>query len=191
MRTYTITPVSRVSAKTLGSVYLGTFGVLWLFLEPLGAFGLMPQLDRSSGTTAYLFLLTFPALLLFAFLRWYQWYKTHDLPFILLTIRSAADGVTYTVRIAENMQVGDAMEQFIKMLLRGPAKEKIQAITQRHYAILQVRRGDAYVDVDSNSTLRAAGLRDNDECQIRAQRHELFNQTMFSRGAIERGPNDT
>jgi hypothetical protein len=88
------------------------------------------------------------------------------------------------------MQVGEALIQFIKILLRGPAKEQVQVFAHRYYPVLQVRRGDGYVDVDSNSTVRAVGLSDNDECQVRGELHEYFNQTMFSRAARQRDSDD-
>lgn len=180
MKTYTIAPVPRVSLVGIGSVYVATFGTLWLFIEPLGAFGLIPTVSKLPGFYLYSLLLAIPALALPALLRWYRWYKTHDLPFVSLQVRSAADGVTYSLRVAENMQVGEFLRQYTEILLHGPARSNVEATLSRHYPVLQVNRDGSLVDIDGNLTLHAAGVKDGEECQVRAQEYEHLNQIMFS-----------
>jgi hypothetical protein len=179
MKIYTISPVKRPSFRAAAAAYVGTFGVLWLFIEPLGAFGLLPTLNRVWSIGVYAVLILVPSVLLPFFLRGYRWYKTHNLPLIYLTIHSASDGVTYSIRAAENMQVGDFLSEFSRLLLRGPGHERVEAISHHYYPILQVRRDGQFVDVESNNTIRSAGLRDQDECQVRGQIHEEFNQVMY------------
>jgi hypothetical protein len=181
MKTYTIAPVPRVTLVGMGSMYAATFGGLWLFIEPLGAFGLISPVGSLTGFYLYALLLVVPALVLPAFLRWYRWYRTHDLPFVKLSVRSAADGVTYSLRVAENMQISEFLRQYTEILRRGPARNAVQATLQRHYPVLQVMRGGKFVDVDGNVTLHAANIEDGEVCQVRAQEHEHMNQVMFSR----------
>lgn len=181
MRTYIIAPILHVSFKGVSSAYIGAFGVLWLFVEPMGTFGLIPQLDRTSGIVTYIILLLVPALLIPMFLHGYRWYKIHNLPLIALSVRSASDGVTYSLRVAENMQVGEVMMQFMDILLQGPSRDRVQSYLYRYHPVLQVYRADKYVDVDSNLTVHAAGLCDKDECQVRAQLHNHFNEVRFSK----------
>lgn len=181
MKTYTIAPTPRVTFLGLGSAYFATFGALWLFVEPLGAFGLIPPLSKQSGFLMYVFLLAVPALALPAFLRWHRWYKIHNLPFVHLSVRSTADGITYSLRVAENMQVTELLHQYTEILRRGPARSNVEATLRRYYPVLQIKRDDAFVDVDCNMTLHAAGIQDGEACQVRGQEYEHLNQVMFSR----------
>ena len=131
MKTYTIAPVPPITLVGMGPFYVATFGVLWLFIEPLEAFGLIPAISRLSGLYLYSLLLVIPALALLALLRWHRWHKTHDLPFVRLTVRSAADGATYSLRATENMQVAEFLHQYTEILLRGPARGNVEATLRR------------------------------------------------------------
>lgn len=183
MKTYTIAPVSRVTLTGMGSVYVATFGTLWLFIEPLGAFGLIPTVSKLAGFYLYALLLVVPALVLPALLRWHRWYKTHDLPFVKLKVRSASDGITYSLKVAENLQIAEFLRQYIEILLRGHARSNVAATLSRYYPVLQANRDGRLVDIDSNLTLHAAGIEDGEECQVRAQEYEHMNQVMFCRVA--------
>lgn len=169
MRTYTIAPTSPVTLKTAASVYVGAFGTIWLFVEPLGLFGLVPFVGGFAGLASYLLMLSAAMLVLLTFLRGYQWYKTHDLPFVSLKVASTSDGATYALRVAENMQVGDFLHEFLKLLSRGPGREKVQMLSRRYNPVLQVRHDGQFIDIDSNVTVGGAGLKDNDICQVRGE----------------------
>lgn len=180
MSVHTIAPTPCLSAKAVASFYFGAFGALWLFIEPLSFFGLLPQLSKFSGAVIYLVLLLVPAVMLLVFLRWFRWHKTHHLPFVQIAIRSALDGATYQVRVAENMQVGEVLTRFLEILLKGPAQHQVKDLSRRFYPVLQVRRNDQFIDVHSNQTINMVGLKNHDECQVRAQLYEHFSGVMFS-----------
>lgn len=188
MRIYTIAPASPVSFKAVASVFVGTFGTIWLFVEPLGLFGLVPPGGGIPGIASYLLMLAAASLVLVAFLRTYRWHKIHALPFVALTVASASDGATYSLRVSANMQIGDFLCDFLSLLSRGPGRERVQMFSRRYFPVLQVRRGASFIDVDSNLTICAAGLKNQDICQVRGQRHEHFGQTMFSRAASHAQP---
>jgi hypothetical protein len=190
MRTYTIAPASPISLKAAASVYVGAFGTIWLFVEPLGLFGLVPPVGGVAGLVSYLLMLSVAMFLLLAFLRGYQWYKTHDLPFVSFKVISASDGATYALRVAENMQVGDFLHDFLRLLSRGPGSEKVKLFSHHYIPILQVCHSGQFLDVDSNVTIGSAGLKDNDICQVRGKLSEVFNCIMFSRGAVGNEPTD-
>lgn len=181
MRTYTISPIPRPTLSSMGAAYLAAFGVLWLFVEPLGAFGFLSSFGAVPGIVIYAILLFAPVLVLPLFLRWYRWRKTHAIPFVALSIRSTVDGATYSLRIAENMQVGDVLYQFMDILRSGPARDQISSMVRRYYPVLQVEREGVFTDVASNLTIHSAGLRNGDECQVRAQEYEHFDKVWFSR----------
>jgi len=180
MKTYTIAPVPRITFAGIGSFYMATFGALWLFIEPLGAFGLIPAVGKLSGFYLYSLLLLAPTFVLPPLLRGHRWYKTHDLPYVRLTVRSAADGTTYSLRVAENMQVAEFLRQYTEILLRGPARSNVEATLRRYYPVLQANRDGSLVDIDGNLSLHAAGIKDREECQVRAQEYGHKNQVMFS-----------
>ena len=182
MRTYTIAPASPTSFKTVASVFVGAFGTIWLFIEPLGLFGLVPTVGSIMGIVLYLLMLCAALLVVVVFLRSYRWYKIHDLPFIALNVASASDGATYSLRVAANMQVRDFLYDFLNLLSRGPGREKVQLFRRHYLPILQIRRGDAFVDVDSNLTASDAGLKDQDFCQLRGEPHKIDDRILFSRG---------
>ena len=190
MRTYTIAPTAPVTLRTAASVYVGTFGTVWLFVEPLGLFGLVPPVGGLAGLASYLLMLVAAMLVLVAFIRGRQWYKTHDLPFVSFKVASASDGATYALRVAQNMQVGDFLHEFLRLLSRGPGREKVRTFSHRYNPVLQVRRGEQFIDIDSNATIGTAGLKDDDICQVRGELRELFNRIMFSRAAIRHDPLD-
>lgn len=185
MKIYTISPVHPITGQRIGAVYMTTFATLWLFIEPLGTFGLFPSLGIASASSIYALLLFFPALTLPAFLLWHRWHRNHDLPFIKFRVRSSADGATYHLKVAENLQVAEVLRQYIEILKRGPARNQVEATSARYYPVLQVKRGDAYLDVDGRLTVHAAGLTEGDECQVRAQEYTHTNRVMFCRKASE------
>ncbi|MBU4295727.1 MAG: hypothetical protein L6365_06735 [Desulfobulbaceae bacterium] len=133
----------------------------------------------------YLLILCAAFLVVIATLRGYRWYRIHDLPFVALSVASASDGATYSLRVSANMQVGDFLYEFLNLLARGPAREKVQAMRRWYLPILQVRRGDTFIDVDSNLTVSDAGLKDKDFCPVRCVQVENFNRIMYSRVSKE------
>ncbi len=180
MRTYTIAPSSPISLKAGASVFVGAFGTIWLFIEPLGLFGLVPAIGGALGIASYLLMLLAALLVLLLFFRSYRWYKIHDLPFVHLTVASASDGITYSLRVAKNMQIGDFFHDFLQLIQRGPGRDKVKVFARRYDPVLQVQRSEKFVDVDSNFTVGNAGLVDGDVCQVRGAEHERYRTVMFS-----------
>lgn len=181
MRTYTIAPASPMSFKAVASVFVGAFGTIWLFVEPLGLFGLVPVVSAITGVVLYLLMLCAALLVVVAFLRSYRWYKRHNLPFIALNVASASDGAIYSLRVSANMQIGDFLYNFLDLLSRGPGRERVQLFNHRYFPILQVRRGESFVDIDSNLTVSSAGLKDQDFCQVRGEQYRFFNHALYSK----------
>jgi hypothetical protein len=180
MRTYTIAPASPTRLRTAASVFVGAFGTIWLFIEPLGLFGLIPPVGGLLGVASYLLILVAAFLILLLVLRSYRWYKIHDLPFVVLKVVAASDGVTYSLRVAKNMQVGDFLYEFIHLLSRGPGREKVRMFSRRYDPVLQVKRDAKLIDIDSNLTIGGAGLLDGETCQVRGEENARFNTPLFS-----------
>ncbi len=181
MNRYTIAPVASLQPRAILSVFVATFGSVWLFVEPLGAFGLLPQFQSGLGAIGYMLIIVVSVLIVLFFIRGYRWSKTVDVPFVNITIESASDGGTYQVRAAYNMQVGEFVESFIDLLSKGPARERVMLFRLHHLPILQIKRNNDYMDVDSNLSLQDAGIVENDICQIRGELNPVFNTTRLSR----------
>lgn len=190
MRTYTIAPATPVSFKAVASVFACAFGTIWLFVEPLGLFGLVPPVGGFTGIISYVLMLIAASCFLAVFLRAYRWHKVHTLPLVALSVASASDGATYSLRVSANMQIGDFLCEFLDLLSRGPGRERVQLFSRRYFPVLQVRRGESFVDVDSNQTVCSAGLKDKDICLVRGQQHEHFYQPMFSRVGSHAQPSE-
>ncbi len=181
MKTYTIAPIPRITFAGITSAYLVILGSLWLFIEPLGTFGLIPPIEKLTGFYLYSLLLVIPAFVIAVFFRWYHWFKIHDMPFVNISIRSAIDGVTYSLRVAQNMQVAEFLDQYVRLLRSGPAKNSVETLLSRHYPVLQVKRDNVFIDIDSRVTFYTAKIKDGEQCQVRAEEHKHMNQPMFSR----------
>lgn len=171
MKIYTVAPITKLTMRGRVLTYVASLGVLWLFVEPASAFGVFPSLTGAVSWLGYLLLLALPLLFVPVAVRWHWWYKTHELPFIQVSIRSTADGVTYRVKVAENMLVSEALRQFLDIVRRGPGKDHVDSISYDHYPVLQMKAVGRFVDVDANVTVSASGLQEGSECQIRAQRY--------------------
>jgi hypothetical protein len=179
MKTYTIAPKPKLAMPGLLSTYVAGFGILWLFFEPLGAFGLIPDDAKLKGIYLYALLLITPALFTLPLFRWNRWYKTHRIPFIRLSIRSSLDGATYSVKVAENMLVAEFLREYLKILHRGPARSSVEAIRLRYYPVLQVARDGKLIDIDGNLTLHAAEIKDGDNCEVRAEPYHDMQDIRF------------
>lgn len=87
-----------VPIKQAASLFITAFGIVWLLLEPMGLFGLYPQLLAKLGWYGYLFLtatalaVTVPGLSL---LRRHKFIK---MQFINLEVESSIDGCSHYVR---------------------------------------------------------------------------------------------
>jgi hypothetical protein len=182
MKTYTIAPRAQMSVRVAGGAYVGALGTLWLLIEPLGTLGLIPQTSSWHRATYYVVLLTLPGLAVLAGLRWWRWKKEHEIPCVMFSIGSASDGVTYQLRVARNMQVSDVLLEYIDILRRGPARARVDGLSQWHSPVLQLKRSGIWVDVPSDLTIEEAGLSDGEKCQVRAERQESV--VLFSRRPV-------
>lgn len=85
------------------------------------------------------------------------------------------------------MQITEFLDQYIEILRRGPARKSIEMILHRYYPVLQVKRDSEFIDIDNRLTLYTAGIKDGEQCQVRAQEHKHKNQPLFSLRASEVG----
>lgn len=181
MRTYVVAPMPTLEWKGILSVFCAAFAAFWLAIEPMGFFGLIPQQAGLSGVIGYFAMVVGAACAVAVYVWGYRWMKIFHLPFISLTVTSASDGISYSIRAAANMQAGEFVHRFLHILAKGPARQRVELFRSRYIPVLQVQRDGALVDIDGGTTLSIAGLRDGDVCQVRAEPNPIFKGTLFSR----------
>lgn len=178
----TIAPVEELSLKSSSVVFVTIFGLFWLFLEPLGLFGLLPSLSGVLGWAAYLalFCVSFGGVVAVRFLHRRAGYS--KLTFVTFTVASSTDGADHFVRAPGNMQVWHFVHEFLSYLSHGPARERIRQLMLHFDPVLQVGREGSFVDVGNSLTLSQAGVINGVRCQIRGISRPERNEPLFSRG---------
>ena len=177
----TIAPVEELSFKSLSAVFVTIFGLFWLFLEPLGMFGLLPSLTSVSGWPAYFGLLCVSLTGVVVTRLLYRRAGYSKLTFVIFTVASSADGADHFVRAPGNMQVWHFVHEFLSYVSRGPARERVRQLMFHFDPVLQVGREGSFVDVGNSLTLLQAGITDGVRCQIRGISRPERNEPLFSR----------
>jgi hypothetical protein len=180
MQPATITPAAQgLPVKAWLGVFAGSSGGIWLFVEPLGLFGLVPQLPVLDGAMAYAAMLIAAVLCAAVAAKLYGRYTNAKLTYLTFTVASSSDGADHLVRAPTNMQVWDFLARFLDHLSEGSAAERVKALRWGYDPILQIKRSDSFVDVANSLTLIQAGITDGAMCQIGGK----SRPALFSRGA--------
>lgn len=178
----TIAHVEGLSLKTAAGVFVTAFGLVWLFIEPLGLFGLLPQLSGWMGFAAYIVMLiaAIAAVRIAVLVR--RRYGHLKLTFVTFTVASSTDGADHLVRAPVNMQVWDFVYLFLRKLEDGPAAERVRALNRQFDPILQLGKDGHFIDIGNSLTLTHAGIIDGALCRIRGEPRKERG-VLFSRGA--------
>lgn len=181
-RPLTIAHIEGLSFKATFGIFAAAFGLVWLFIEPLSLFGLLPQISGWTGIAAYLVMLiaAIAAVRVAALIRRHSGHA--KLSFVTFTVASSTDGADHLVRAPINMQVWDFVYLFLRELERGPAREHVRALHRQFDPILQLGKDGHFFDVGSSLTLTQAGVIDGVLCRIRGEPRRERNMPMFSRG---------
>ena len=166
MRQITIGHWPGLSLKELGGMYLSTFGVLWLAIEPLGAFGILTDTTASIGWFGYIALVVISLLVAVPASQVWRNLKFQRQEFMSFVVESSIEGVTYKVKAPANTQVWDFSHLFIEHLEKGPASDKVRTIKKHYSPVLNVRRGNVKSEVDNNITLKEADVHEGDVLYI-------------------------
>lgn len=150
------------SWKKRGAIFLGIFGGLWTLVESSSAFGLTQNFLASSGILGYgvLFISSLlPTLWVEYSARW----KTRSkISFINRTILLTKSGTEHSVEAPRSMRVEQLLEIFVTRV-----QVNALIITVAAYELsLSVFRIGRYEKIESSSTVRDAGLKNQDLCKI-------------------------
>ena len=87
-----ILPRALIAPKPLIALFAGSFAAIWLAIEPLGLFGLVPQLSGSAGVFAYLGMFVASVLLSVIILKVRRHFQIKKIPTVDFIIESTSDG---------------------------------------------------------------------------------------------------
>ena len=160
----TIALIPNLGFRASFAIFATTFGLLWLVVEPLGFFGLLPNISGSLAWLAYLSLIGISIASVSIAHVLFRHGGQAKLTFITFTVASSSDGASHLVRAPLNMQLRDFV-----YLSNGPAKERIRQLRTNFEPILQVEKEGGFIDLDQNQTLSQAGVKDGNLCQIRGK----------------------
>lgn len=172
MHPITIEPVRKPTLRAIAGVFIGTFATLWLLLEPLGAFGLTPELSFITGLITYSLLTAISLLVAILFIPTYKNFRNTKNTYINFKIELASDGAEHLVRSPTNMLTSDFINQFIEHLSNGPAKDRVTALNRTHYPVLRLITEDGASEVKNNITIKESGISEGSRCYISARPRE-------------------
>lgn len=185
MKPITITPYGRFPPKVGWSVFVTTFATTWLFVEPLGFFGLVSPSFVGFGVVGYTGMLVVAVIAVFVAARMYRRYSVSRLDFLIFTVASSSDGLSHLVRAPANMQVTDFVHQFLDYLSKGRGAERVKQLRWHFEPTLQVQNGIQFADIENSLTLSQAGITEGNLCQIRGKPIPKYDGPMFSRGGAK------
>lgn len=183
MRATIIEPVTTVPLRAIVGTFVGTFGALWLLIEPMTGFGLFPKLSTSVAWLGYVSLLVLSTFSVFVFVPVYRKIKSSRKTFFTFLVISASDGAEHLVTSPSNMMVGDFLHYFLQYLSRGRAGDVVLALQRTHEPTLQIITTSGFVDLHNSHTLDIAGISNDARCQISATPREP--RVLFSRHASD------
>lgn len=181
MRATVIEPATKVPLQAIAGVFFGTFGALWLLVEPMFGLGLLPAFPYEAGWVGYALIVVLSAASVFIFVPVYRKYKSSKKTFLTFRVISASDGAEHLVSSPSAMLVGDFTAGFLKYLSRGPTKGYVLALQRTHEPVLQIIAASGPVSLPNGKALECAGISNGVRCQISAIPREAY--TLFSRVA--------
>lgn len=167
-KTITLGHIPHLETKSYLMIFLGVFATLWTFIEPLGFFGLIPQLTANLGILGYLSLLLFAAIIStisFKFIRSVKFKKQEFVEFIF---ESSSDGHDHSLRCPKNTQIHDLTNFIIEYMENGEAKERVKSIRYNYDPVLYLKRDDQEIQLDKSKTVSENKLIETDRLFIKA-----------------------
>jgi len=103
------------------------------------------------------------ALILTSIIRQYQLKK---LKLIVFSVNLSLDGSYHYVQAPAAQTTADFMNLFFNYLIKNEEKDKYSTILKQYFPMLEIRRNDGVVRCGAEQTLKDAGLKNGDICQI-------------------------
>jgi len=182
-RPITIVPSANLPRYGPVAAFASSFAAIWLYVEPLGLFGLVPPLPAAKGILLYALMIACAIVVTVVWVMLHRRYSYGRLTFITFIVASSSDGADHVVRAPTNMLVDDFLYKFLRYLESGPAGDRIRALQRQHFPVLQLNLNNAISDVPMDKTLSDAGITDGCRCLVRGERYRSPDVPMFSRGS--------
>ncbi|WP_321392216.1 hypothetical protein [uncultured Desulfuromusa sp.] len=162
MKHLTVGHLPYLNLTELGGTYVSTFGIIWLIIEPLSLFGLMPESISTTGWLGYIALIILSLVIATPISQKIRKIKFNRQELLKVNVESSLEGVTYSVKTPANIQVYDFSRLFVDHLERGPVSKKIKALKWHYSPVLNIRRGETKVELDNSMTLQEANIKEHD-----------------------------
>ena len=85
---------------------------------------------------------------------------------ITFSVKMNLDKSYRFVQAPSGMSASEFLKLYFSHLMRGRHKERYQAILNKNFPMLEINRNNELINVDGNSTLLSAGLKDGDICHV-------------------------
>ena len=180
MKKITIGNFPSISSKAFGSMYLSSFGAMWLLLEPLGIFGIAPNVLSNLGLIGYISLFVISLFVALAISQIWKNLLFLRQEFIVLTVESSLEGIDYQVKAPANLQAWDFAHLFIEHLEKGKSSDKVKSLRRGYSPVLNVRRNGEKTELNNNITLKEAGLLESDVLFVIGKLIEVDRSPRFS-----------
>ncbi len=181
MKHITIGNLPNLTVKEFGSLYLSSFGTIWLALEPLEAFGLYANFLSNLGWLGYIFLFLASFIISLSISKVWRNIKFKQQEFISFIVESSIENNTYEVKVPALLQVWSFMHLFIEHLEKGKNSEKVKAIKRLHTPVLNMKRGKIKMILDNSTTIKEIGIIEDDMFFITGKPIEIDMTPRFSR----------
>lgn len=162
--------VPRLSWKGRFATFAGTFGIAWLFIEPISALGVGTTLISSYGIWGYLGLLVFSLVMtiLVEFLNRIRLIGKTSL--ISISIILTEQGTRYLVKAPRDMKIDVFLELFLKEISASTNPDSfIGHYPIYNWTLLVNRNGKSKYRAPKERTIAESGIVDGDICTLYAK----------------------
>lgn len=160
--------IAHLETKSYLMISLGVFATLWTFIEPLGFFGLIPQLTANLGILGYLSIILSAVIISTIFSKFIRSVKFKNQEFVEFIFESSSDGQDYLLKCQKNTQIYDLTNLIIEYLENGEAKDRIKSLRYNYDPVLYLKRGDQEIELDKSKTISENRFKEIDRLFIKA-----------------------
>ncbi len=177
-----ILPSASISPRAAWAVFLGVFATLWLLIEPLGLFGLLPTMSILAGVGGYAVMLVLSVIAVLLAPQIYRLNLRKTIPTVEFEISLSSDGIDHRVIAARNMQIWVFLGSFLNEIERRPGGDRVSVLRATYDPVIQILEPNgAYRVLESTSTIFEAGVTEGSKCTIIGKPKQVNSGIRFSR----------
>lgn len=150
------------------TTFISSFGIAWLFHEPLSAFGIGLVIS-SWGIWGYVYLLTI-AILLTGLIEYFsKFWRVGKASFIQIEIILEEFGYRIPVIVPEDMRIGKFVKIFLEKTSLHAKPQSLLAVSSVFNHSLLIKCDSSYKKLSNHKTIKEGGLKNGDECKIQIE----------------------